>query len=639
MRAPAVPLITVDPYFSVWSFDETLNFTNARHWTGARMPILGLAVVDGKEKTFLGYDRNAKKMKQVSLSIEALTTTAVFEDGAVRLTATFFTPLLPDDIALLSRPVSYLSLVWEALDGAAHDVRVRFKVGEEICLDRAGESPAAFSEVNIAGIPTGRIGNSVQNVLSRDGDDVRIDWGYFYLSAVDPAARVWHEEKKIVPNVDKSSTYTTILAESAIPAGVDRVFLFSYDDVRSIQYFGKNLPSAWNKDGKTIETAIAEAAADYATLSVRVREFSAALRERAVRAGGEKYADLVTLAYRQVIAAHKVAVTENGEILFISKECFSNGCAATVDVTYPSAPLFLLYNTELLKGMLRPIYRMIEEPTWVYDFAPHDAGRYPLVNGQRYGLDRETGKWKDDKHMPVEECGNMLILEAAIARADGNADFAAGHLDTLKKWCEYLIRYGEDPENQLCTDDFAGHLAHNCNLSLKAIMGIEAMALLSAQTGDEKGAKHYRAVAEKLAKGWPERAANEDGTYRLAFDRPDTFSMKYNMVWDKLWGTGLFPARAFKKEFARYLELSGKYGMPLDSRADYTKSDWLVWCATLLPHRADFEKMVAPLWTAYDESRSRVPMTDWYDTVSAREVGFQHRSVQGGLFIKMMDEN
>jgi hypothetical protein len=47
---------------------------------------------------------------------------------------------------------------------------------------------------------------------------------------------------------------------------------------------------------------------------------------------------------------------------------------------------------------------------------------------------------------------------------------------------------------------------------------------------------------------------------------------------------------------------------------------------------------IAPLWKAYNESPSRVPMTDWYDTVSSREVTFQHRTVQGGLFMRMLME-
>ena len=118
------------------------------------------------------------------------------------------------------------------------------------------------------------------------------------------------------------------------------------------------------------------------------------------------------MAYRQVVAAHKLAVDENGEILWVSKECFSNGCAATVDVSYPSIPLFLLYNPELVKGMMRPIFRYAASDAWPFDFAPHDAGQFPLLNGQVYANGTDP---KDQ--MPVEECGNMLVMMAAVCLA------------------------------------------------------------------------------------------------------------------------------------------------------------------------------------------------------------------------------
>ena len=233
----------------------------------------------------------------------------------------------------------------------------------------------------------------------------------------------------------------------------------------------------------------------------------------------------------------------------------------------------------------------------------------------------------------------MIIMEANLALIDGNADFALSHIDTLKAWCEYLIKFGDDPENQLCTDDFAGHLAHNCNLSLKAIMGIMGMSIIMKMAKDTELSEKYKKIAIEKAAGWCERAINSNNkSYRLAFDKDNTFSMKYNMVWDKIWGTKLFDESVYETELSCNFETFNKYGMPLDSRSEYTKSDWLVWTATLAKKQGDFKKFIAPLWDFYNESPSRVPMSDWYDTVSGFYVGFIHRTVIGGLFIKLLDE-
>ena len=144
-------------------------------------------------------------------------------------------------------------------------------------------------------------------------------------------------------------------------------------------------------------------------------------------------------------------------------------------------------------------------------------------------------------------------------------------------------------------------------------------------------------TAKEMAESFVKRAANEDGSFRLAYDRPDTFSMKYNIVWDKLWGTKLFAPSMIYSEFCSNKKHFNAYGMPLDNRATYTKSDWTVWTAALSPTKEEFEQFIAPMWEGYNVSKSRVPMTDWYDTVTGSMIGFRHRSVQGGLFIKLLE--
>ena len=162
-------------------------------------------------------------------------------------------------------------------------------------------------------------------------------------------------------------------------------------------------------------------------------------------------------------------------------------------------------------------------------------------------------------------------------------------------------------------------------------------SMIQNMLGNIEKSAYYRSEAEKMANTWKNTALNEDGSTRLAFDQPDTYSMKYNMVWDKVWNSGLFGQEFMDNELAHNMKHFNEYGMPLDSRADYTKSDWLVWTATMCDTKEEFEEFIAPLVKAYDETETPVPLSDWYDTVSARAIEFRNRTVQGGLYMRLLD--
>lgn len=548
-----------------------------------------------------------------------------FHCGPVFLLCDFISPLIATDIDLMAKPATYVQFLVQSLDEKKHDVSLYFLTSDGLVRNNPGS--AVKKQKGISGkIQFIKTGTTAQPVLKSKGDDIRIDWGYAYVAA--------YNQKSV-----KQSLETTLpgkkldgYAETRIDFGkVDQLpllhtLILAYDDLYSIHYFGQDLKAWWKKNFTSTEQMLDKTMESAVSVMDRCDKFDRQLVADAEKAGGENYAKLCVMAYRQSLAAHKLVRGPNNEVLFPQKENFSNGSIWTVDVTYPSAPLSLFYNPELLKGMVEPLMVYSESGKWTKPFPAHDLGTYPIATGQTYPED-----------MPVEEAGNMIILTAAICKAENKYDFAKKHWTILSQWVEFLVKDGFDPANQLCTDDFAGHLARNTNLSLKAIMGIGAYAQMAKGLGKKGEAGNYHNIAMDYASRWM-AMADEGDHYALTFDKNKTWSQKYNLVWDNLLGLGLFPETVAEKELKFYLKKQETYGLPLDSRKTYTKSDWIIWTATLSKDPAVFQALIDPIYKYATETPTRVPLCDWHETTNGKQVGFQARSVVGGYFIKMLQQ-
>ncbi len=649
-KAPAYPLITHNPYFSIWSFSDQLNESTTKHWTGSPNSILGLIKVDGKVYRFLGKEDTLNTLsiqlaKQESIDMSATETKYVFTCGGIQLNLSFISPLIINDLSILSRPVTYISMRTKSIDGKKHQTSLLVGVSSLMASNTSQQEMKAnaytSNQLNIL-----KVGTVEQPILQKTGDNLRIDWGYAYVAAnkntsVQTIANILDVANALGSSANVSAKNTTevkgknlflntLFKEETIDEQEkNHLLLVGYDELYAIQYFKENLKPWWKLDPTmTMDKLLQLANTQYNEVIQKCKQIDKIIYNDALAAGGENYAKLCITAYRQAISAHNLVKSkQNGELLFLSKENFSNGSINTVDVTYPSAPLFLAYNPALMKGMLNGIFYFSEKSgLYKQPYAAHDLGTYPVANGQTY-----------PEGMPVEESGNMTILAGAITKATGNANYAKEHWATLTQWVQFLEKEGLDPVNQLCTDDFAGHLARNANLAIKAIVGIRCYAMMAEQLGKKEIATKYTQIANDMAIKWQD-LANAGDHYALTYNDKNTWSQKYNMVWDKLFGFNLFPQKVYDNEVAYYLLKQNEFGLPLDSRKTYTKSDWIAWTATLANNQADFEKLINPVYKFSTNTPTRVPLSDWHETTNGKQIGFQARSVVGGYSIKVLQE-
>ena len=660
LRPPSVPLVTHDPYFSIWSNANKLYSDETRHWTNREHRLNAMVRVDGQTFRLMGKQpAESASLPQTGVLVLPTRTIYTFANDKVQVQLVFLTPAIPSDIEVLARPVTYLSYLVRSLNGQSHDVQFYADAGGEIAVNNASEQKVMWERAAAGEVTALRLGSVDQPVLAKRGDDVRIDWGYLYLaaptqkglqsvlSARENAQGMWARTGNL-PTVDDTNQPRTPnegapVAALALDVGkvgaqpVKRTVMIAYDDEYSLNWMGRSVRPYWRRNGMDAVGLLKIAAKDYESLNRRAIAFDNELMADLRAVGGEKYARLAALAHRQAFAANKIVADANGAPLMFSKENNSNGSVGTIDLMYPASPQQLLLSPTLLKATMEPIMLYSSGPRWPFNFAPHDVGTYPQATGMTYGGGENIPADGDvSGKMPVEESGNMLILLGALSKVEGHTKYADRYWPTITKWAEFLISKGYDLDNQLSTDDFAGHLAHNVNLSGKSIEALGAYAMMCQMRGDSAEAKRVRGIAEGMAKQWMD-AANDGDHYRIAFDKPGTWSQKYNLVWDSILDLNLFPKSVAETELAYYKTKQNRYGLPLDSRETYTKLDWTLWSAALTGKKADLMALVDPVYDFLNESPSRLPMTDWYRTIEGTQVNFKARSVVGGVFIPVLN--
>jgi Domain of unknown function (DUF4965)/Domain of unknown function (DUF5127)/Domain of unknown function (DUF1793)/Domain of unknown function (DUF4964) len=653
LRAPAVPLVAHDPYFSIWSAANNLTDTPTTHWTGMAQALRSLVRVHGQVFRVMGVDPSGTPaLTQAQLQELPTRTIYGFTNANIALTLTFLTPALPSNLDVLSRPLTYLNWDLQSTDGLSHSVQIYFDAGPEIAVNSRDQS-VVWSRPTVTGQTVLQISTANQWVLDKSGDNLRIDWGSLYVAttttqqpgaAIVPGTAAWTQFalNGQLPAADDTqqpcivSNNAPVLAMtfdlgSVGASMVSRQVMVAYDDLYSILYFGQPLQPYWRRNGATAADLLEDAASDYPALAAECKAFDTDLMADLTTRGGDSYAQLCVLAYRQTLAGNKTVADGNGQPLMFPKECFSNGYIGTVDVLFPQAPFYLTFSPALVKAMLTPILDYASSWRWKFVFSPHDLGTYPWATGQVYG----GGEQSAQNQMPDEETGNLLIMMAALARCEGNVSFAATYWPLLRQWADYLVANGLDPADQLCSADMFGPLAHSTDLAQKAIIGIGAYGQLCNLAGRTDEARNYLTVATNYAAQWQVLAADTNHT-RLAYDQPGTWSMKHNLIWDRVLGLNLFPNSVGDDEIAWYLDVQNTNGLPVDDRTTTSLIDWAMWSIALARNTNDFQNLVAPIFNYANNTPNRVPLSDCFSTTNATQQGFQARPVVGGLFIKMV---
>lgn len=698
--APAYPLFVKDPNFSFWLTGENANEIDTTFWTGDKKCIYGLLRACGRTFCFLGDFKKAEKLEQKKIYMTAFSTVTVFENELFELKVEYVSPLPLDNLNVLSMPVCYATYVITPKCELT-EVSVCFLMHENtvyhvppqvddaiVVAEEAPEDPTLYYKgrgtvkggvVKIGEKQAAYFGRRQQLFLSNSSDRVAPDWGYMYLygaeslfcsqKAVDRYALTgefsYELEEDEVCYIASRNTYGSISTKQEGHISV------AFDEVVSIYYFGQFLSGYYFNDGKTIFDALAESDEKYNDILSSLTAFDSKIKENA-SAFGPEYINILYASLRQAIAGHKLVQDKNGKLLFLSKECGSNGCIATVDISYPSCPLFLLYAPELLKGMLTPIFEFSKNKTWGYNFAPHDVGAYPFCLGQTYGIKESctvlkpsqrdrfiaTSTMKSSselanhplyytypegneiynmkRQMPIEESANMLIMSAALYLCCKDKSVIAEEGKLLNTWADYLMNSELIPADQLTTDDFIGNVENSVNLAIKVSVALSAYAKSLVELGLLAKDNKYVARAKEISELIQNKYGNSKYLPMSYEGDENSYSLKYNLAFDSLLNLGLYSQELKEKEVDKYLEEAKTFGVPLDSRVSFTKSDWMAWCSILTENPEKRSKLLKLIDEFLKKTKSRVPFGDWYEIKDGKINFFRNRTVQGGMFIVLL---
>ncbi|KAL3453954.1 hypothetical protein BJX65DRAFT_301757 [Aspergillus insuetus] len=660
-RPPAIPLAVKSPYLSTW-LSAGSNGGNGGYlagewptfWEGQVTGWTGLVRVDGQVYTWMGLP-GSTTVNQTAY--EYTSTKSIFTmhvGDMVELKITFLSPITPNDLRRQSLVFSYLDVGVTSLDGEPHQVQVYTDISAEWASgDRSAIAQWDYG-VTSNGIAYHKIHRQTPLPFSESRDQA--EWGDWYWATNDGASLTYQAgadisvRRAFASNGRLSNTndanYRAISNEwpvfgfahdlGFIQSTASVLFSIGLAQSEAVQYTGNSdtlapVPSLWTSYFSSALEALDFFHHDYLDSNALSSTLDDRIAQDSLAAAGQDYLTITSLSTRQAFAATQLTGTIESPYIFM-KEISSNGNMNTVDVIFPAHPIFLYTNPELLKLLLRPHFEIQESGHYPNSYAMHDIGsHYPNATGHPNG---------NDEPMPLEECGNMVIMALAYAQKSRDTEYLEQHYDKLRAWTNYLIDDALYPANQISTDDFAGPLANQTNLALKGIIGIEAMSVIAELTGHSEDASNLTAYAHDYIDRWQSlgiahSAAQPHTT--LSYGSDDSHGLLYNLYSDRELGLNLVPQSVYDMQSDFYPTVQQTFGVPLDTRHQYTKGDWELFTAAVAS-TSTRDMFIKPLAEWINQTPTNRALTDLYDTVTGDypQITFIARPVMGGAFALLL---
>lgn len=387
-------------------------------------------------------------------------------------------------------------------------------------------------------------------------------------------------------------------------------FAVGYARENAINYLEKAYTGYYRAQYPDTNQAVSYFLDDYKDALQESSVFDSEMARKAKAIAGRKYADIVTLSARQAFGGIDLTIPSDTfdaeEVLGFIKELSSNGNLNTVDVIMPAFPVYYITNPDYIRILLEPMMRYLVAGRWKESYTIHDMGsHYPNATGH------------DDQKaepMPIEECGNLMVLALAYVSASGDTAWKTQYTPILRSYADYLVEHSVDIAEQLSSNDAAGPLANETNLAIKAAVGLKAF-------GDLTGLAEYSRIADERASlFFGHGLGTDEHQTHFVLQYPgnqSSWKIPYNLYPDVLFDLRTFPNAAYQMGSAFFKTVRAEYGVPLDHRQDWAKSDWNMWLAGTLD-TSTRDEFIDDLWAFMTNGKHNWPFSDRYVATSAK---------------------